>query len=267
METPSITLLNRGRIRCDPNTLIEGHKLATENDPKPVVERVETAVYNLLIEHPEGTLLWDTGSHPEAGSGHWPDAVYDEVYHYDAAERTLPAALGKAGSSIEAIDAVAMSHLHLDHAGGLRHFDGTDIPIYVHRNELNYAYFSAKTDEGSGGYIAADFDHDLNWEIIRGRRAQYFTNVEFVHLPGHTPGLMGLFVDFEESPPLLATSDLVYLQANYEEERPLGAGLLWDREAWRDSIQRAKQLEQRHGAFVLYGHDAERVEEFTDTFS
>jgi glyoxylase-like metal-dependent hydrolase (beta-lactamase superfamily II) len=43
-----------------------------------------------------------------------------------------------------------MGHLHLDHAGGLTYFKGTDVPIWVHELELKHAYFSVltKTDLG-----------------------------------------------------------------------------------------------------------------------
>jgi glyoxylase-like metal-dependent hydrolase (beta-lactamase superfamily II) len=44
-----------------------------------------------------------------------------------------------------------MGHLHLDHAGGLTYFKGTDVPIWVHELELKHAYFSVltKTDLGA----------------------------------------------------------------------------------------------------------------------
>jgi glyoxylase-like metal-dependent hydrolase (beta-lactamase superfamily II) len=44
-----------------------------------------------------------------------------------------------------------MGHLHLDHAGGLSYFKGTDVPIWVHELELKHAYFSVltKTDLGT----------------------------------------------------------------------------------------------------------------------
>jgi metal-dependent hydrolase (beta-lactamase superfamily II) len=29
-----------------------------------------------------------------------------------------------------------LGHLYLDHAGGLEHFMGTDVPIYVHEEEF-----------------------------------------------------------------------------------------------------------------------------------
>ncbi len=41
-----------------------------------------------------------------------------------------------------------------------------DVPVYVHEEELKYAYYSVKTDEGSDAYVLDDFDHDLDWQVV-----------------------------------------------------------------------------------------------------
>jgi glyoxylase-like metal-dependent hydrolase (beta-lactamase superfamily II) len=55
------------------------------------------------------------------------------------------------GNDIKDIKAVIMGHMHLDHAGGLEHFRGTDVPIYIHELELKHAFFAvaSKSDFGS----------------------------------------------------------------------------------------------------------------------
>ena len=47
---------------------------------------------------------------------------------------------------------------------------------------------------------------------------------------------------------------------NYEDERPPGAGLLWDRQAWQASIRECKAIERRHDAEVVFGHDPDQHE-------
>jgi hypothetical protein len=75
--------LDRGRIENDLNYPLEGAVTATASNPNPDAVRVEGVVFNLLIETPEGTLLWDTGSNPGAGDGNWPDEVYEAFTHHD----------------------------------------------------------------------------------------------------------------------------------------------------------------------------------------
>lgn len=252
----TINLVERGHIRADLNHIVEGFSTGTAEKPDPQTVMSEGPVYNLVIEHPEATILWDTGSHPDAGDGYWPAELYAAFEHYDADEHVLADDLTEAGYSIEEIDAVIQSHLHLDHAGGLHHFAGTDVPIFVHQAELKHAYYSAKTEEGSDAYVATDFDHDLNWRIIHRETETHFDGIEFLHLPGHTPGLLGLQVQLPEQTVLIA-GDEAYMRVNYDQERPLGAGLLWDKRAWYESLRWLKERERRHDAVVVCGHDAQ----------
>jgi len=151
-----------------------------------------------------------------------------------------------------------MSHLHLDHAGGLSNFAGTGVPIYVHREELPFAYYSATTDEGSIAYLASDFDHDLNWEIVHGDSYHLTDGVELLHLPGHTPGLLGALVE-RAGDPLLVVGDEAYVEANYEGS-PMATSLLADSTAWRESLARCRDIQRETDADVLLGHDLEVFE-------
>ena len=152
----------------------------------------------------------------------------------------------------------------MDHAGGLHHFDGTDTPVFVHEDELKFAYYSAVTREGSAGYVRADFDHDLNWRVVHREREQHFEDLEFIRLRGHSPGLMGLRVHLDGYGTLLFTSDIVEVAANYERSHPPGPGILWDRGHWYESLRTLQDIERRHDAEVIYGHEKDQLGTITD---
>lgn len=46
-----------------------------------------------------------------------------------------------------------MGHSHLDHAGGPEHFIGTDVPIYVHKEEFKHACWAVRTEADLGVYL------------------------------------------------------------------------------------------------------------------
>jgi N-acyl homoserine lactone hydrolase len=263
MIDATIDVVDRGSLKCDQNYMIEGQTLGTYDEPNPETDYTEIPVWNLVIDHPEGTILWDTGSHHGALDGHWPEGLSQAFYPHDAHEHWLDDDLEAAGYSIDDIDAVFQTHLHLDHAGGLEFFDGTDVPVFVHEEELKFAYYSAKTDEGSAAYILEDFDHDLNWQVVHRDRERHFEGVEFVRFPGHTPGLMGTVIHLD-SGTVVFTGDQVYQSTNYEDEAPLGAGLLWGKTEWFDSLQRIKSIERRHDAEIVYGHGPAQFEAIRD---
>jgi glyoxylase-like metal-dependent hydrolase (beta-lactamase superfamily II) len=264
MVAADIHVLDRGRLRMDANFRAEGAVVATAAEPNPDLAFEAIPVYNLLIEHPEATILVDTGSHHDAADGHWPPELYAAFPHEDAAERRLDDCLAEVGFGVADVDCVVQTHLHLDHAGGLEFFGGTDTPIYVHEAELPHAYYAAKTDEAGDGYLAADFDHDLNWTVVHGERTQYFEDVEFLHLPGHTPGQMGLVVEHDDAGTLAFASDHLETARNYREEVPPGPGLLWGRTEWFESLWKLKDLVRRRDATVIYGHDSDQFAAIRD---
>jgi glyoxylase-like metal-dependent hydrolase (beta-lactamase superfamily II) len=263
MVDASVRLLDRGRVVADAGYVVDGYTMGGATDPNPDHEMREFVVWSAVVDHPEGTFLWDTGSNPRAGRGYWPAPLYDAFEHVDAEEHSLETDLAAAGYSLSDVDAVVMSHLHLDHAGGLAAFDGTGVPVYVHEEELKFAYYSAKTTEGSVAYLASDFDHDLNWRVVHRHRRTLAEDFELLHLPGHTPGVMGARIDLPDGTILIA-GDECYVRENYVDEVPLGPGLVWSERDWFDSLRTLKELERRTGADLLYGHDRDQFESFGD---
>ena len=253
MADIELSFIDRGRVMADRSFVVDGTSVATASNRDPDHVYEEYVVWNLVVDTPDQTVLWDTGSHPEAGDGYWPEPLYEAFAHVDAAEHTLEDDLAAAGYDLGDIDAVVMSHLHLDHAGGLRQFAGTDVPIHVHRKELPYAYYSANTDEGSIAYLASDFDHELNWSVVHGDSYRLTEGVKLLHLPGHTPGLLGALVE-RPGDPLLVVGDEAYVEANYQGQS-MATSLLWNNGAWRESLARCRDIQRDTGAEVLLGHD------------
>lgn len=91
-------------------------------------------MYVVLIDHPsEGLILWETGcgrDYPEIWGMPVADIFARSRYE---PEQELDAAIAKVGYSIDNVKHVIMGHLHLDHAGGLVHWIGKDVPIWVHK--------------------------------------------------------------------------------------------------------------------------------------
>jgi glyoxylase-like metal-dependent hydrolase (beta-lactamase superfamily II) len=106
---------------------------------------------SVLIEPPEdGLFLYETGAgkdYPEVWGPQLAD-IFARREHSEGLE--LPAAIKKTGHDIKDVMGVIIGHLHLDHAGGLEYFRGTDVPIHVHEIELKNAFYSvaAKVDVG-----------------------------------------------------------------------------------------------------------------------
>lgn len=255
-----ITLLDLGRSEADEGFMIRGRNASTVSNPCPRHERRDGAIIAAVIEHPlAGPLLFETGA--AEGAHSWapelrdlfPLTTYDERHHLDVA-------LENAGYSLSDIRGIILGHLHLDHAGGLEKFRGSDIPIWAHEEEIKTAYFAIATNEDEGAYLQGDLDLNLNWQPIQRDELELFDGLTLRHMPGHTPGLMTLQVETVNSGHFMFTSDLYHLRDLYEQD--LAPGWLGrDSHGWFRSHRWMKHLARRYDATMVFGHDATVLDE------
>lgn len=178
--------------------------------PKPLWERripadernrIPLGMRCLLVEHPDGLVLIDTGV------GNKEDAKFLDIYGIEADvpghRSMLDAALAAAGFSAGDVRVVINTHLHFDHAGGNTMLDaaGAVAPAFpnarylVHAGELGYA---THTNERT----AASY-FPRNWEPLRATgqlevvdgSADLVPGIRYRHTPGHTPFHQSVVVD------------------------------------------------------------------------
>jgi glyoxylase-like metal-dependent hydrolase (beta-lactamase superfamily II) len=258
LPSSAITLLDLGALRADDGWFVRGANAATAGDPSPSSHALrELALISVAIAHPQaGLLLYDVGIPPEPEL--WdqtPEAVFPTVHRTDA--HRLDHALAAAGYQLDDVAGVITSHLHGDHAGGLRHFTSSDVPIWVHHRELEHALFVVATGQDPGSYGAAYLDLGLNWQPVHGDVVELFPGLELHHLPGHSPGLTGLLVERADDVPLFFVND----QFPFADSRG-AAGQGWvtrDDHAWHASARHVERVVASRGAELVYGHDPHRL--------
>jgi glyoxylase-like metal-dependent hydrolase (beta-lactamase superfamily II) len=109
----------------------------------PPQERVREPVPAVLLECDGGWLLLDTGFNTGPGE-------------------PLEEALDAAGIAMHDIHAVAVSRLHVDHAGDLKHFAGR-VPVHVQRAGLAYG-LSGRPEAERNAIFRIDFDDPrIDW--------------------------------------------------------------------------------------------------------
>ena len=109
-------------------------------------EYLREPVPGVLLQCDGGWLLLDTGFNTALIT----DPQLRRRFHGDPAVRPvlpgpgepLEEALDAAGIEMPEIYAVAVSHLHNDHAGGLKHFAGR-VPVHLQRAELDFGLSGA----------------------------------------------------------------------------------------------------------------------------
>ena len=163
-------------------------------------------------------------------------------------EHELITQLGKAGVQPHDVQHVLLSHLHVDHAGNLRHF--RHARIYVQHDELEHAL----SDRASGAYVKEDYSiPGLDWQTVRGDW-EFMPGLEGWYTPGHTPGHQSFRVTLPHTGSLILVADVGDLQENFEHE--ILPGATTNDKAALESIQRLNRA-AREGDWLVLGHDPE----------
>jgi glyoxylase-like metal-dependent hydrolase (beta-lactamase superfamily II) len=163
-------------------------------------------VLSYVIEHPDGLLLWDTGISPEWPS-EWLDAWQILI---DLSEITpevcLLSRLKADGLGPEDFRYVVQSHLHADHAGGLRIFQSAGAEIIVQEAEYRHV---ESLREPQRFWVPADFDllHEVKPPTLVAGDEELMRGVRLIHLPGHSPGSMALLVELDHTGWVALTGD------------------------------------------------------------
>ena len=160
-------------------------------------------------------------------------------------------ALAEHGLVPSDIAVAAISHLHFDHSGGLRHLAAAGAEVCIQRSELAFAMHEARREDA---YLRDDYDDPaIRWRLLDGD-AVIAPGVDAVFTPGHTPGHMSYRVTTPERSWLFAM-DAIDLQAGIDLDRVVGT---WAREqdapAVRTSHDRLTALARAEGALLVAGH-------------
>jgi glyoxylase-like metal-dependent hydrolase (beta-lactamase superfamily II) len=213
-------------------------------------------VMSILVAHPRGRLLFDTGIHAQTrvdpigrmGAERARRLVVKSTDGEDVVSQLALLGLGP-----DDVRYVANSHLHFDHCGGNEFFPGST--FLVQKAELE----AARRPGFAPGYNPSpiDFDHPLDYRMVDGEH-DVFGDGRVLLFPtfGHTPGHQSLRVRVGRGADVVCAADACYTRENMD--RDVLPRILWDGAIMRESLATLRRLRDRAGATLLYGHDPEQ---------
>ena len=217
----------------------------------------------ILIQHPTlGNILYDTGNSPEHLAVYTREMLDDYPIVRCVSIRE---ALAEKGLTPGDIDHLIISHLHFDHAGGMKDFIGTEAikHVIVAEEDLKNAYLSVMTGHG-GAYIRSLFDVEgVCFAPIR-ETTKLADDLTLFIQASHTPGVIGMILKTEHSGVIITTSDTVYTAESFRRELPPGGKINKTTKEFHDNLALIKEMQKEYDAQLLFGHDFDQIVEWSE---
>jgi N-acyl homoserine lactone hydrolase len=224
-----------------------------------------------VIEHEKGLVLFDAGQDRRAviDPAYFPGGMVGHVYRRLAKldlneEDTVTAQLRGLGYDIADVRIVILSHLHLDHIGGLR-----ELPKSTQILASSIELAEVERQSAAVGSLLRSYTQipGLNWTPItpspsNDESIAPFTDAHDVlgdgsllllPTPGHTAGSTSLLLRSAGLPSMLFVGDLAYDADLLAADRVPGVG---NRTVLHETTNRVNQLAATHpGMQILAAHD------------
>ncbi len=257
MAPTRLHILNNGAMHCDLTWLLlkPGRNIRPRQEKDHPIEWYEASTYTVLVETPEGRLLWDT-SCPRDWEQRWEPTGLQDFFPYDnvTEDQYLDARLKQLGVELGSIDYAVLSHLHFDHAGNVNMLAGQGPRMICHEKEKEFAFgFDGLF---TGAHLKTDYEN-VDFETVSGD-TEILPGVTLLETPGHTPGQMSMKVDLPESGSMIFTSDAVYMGDSYGPPA-VAAAIVNDMSAFYASVEKVRSIAEKSDATVVFGHDSEQM--------
>jgi glyoxylase-like metal-dependent hydrolase (beta-lactamase superfamily II) len=265
-----IHAIQTGRVRIK-QAQIEGHGHGLARQLQPMLSRQWaewTPVLAFAIEHPEGVVVVDTGSAAHLKSLPRWHPYFQLCVRFDIEpEQEIGPQLQSLGIGASDVKTVVLTHLHIDHDGGLGHFPYGR--ILADRDEI------ARTAGIAGaiqGYLPQRWPRwfepqPLAWQpsrlgpFIRSAPLTEAGDVIAVPTPGHTPSHLSVIVR-DEGGQIFLAGDASYLESTML--RCAVDGVSSDERVARATLGDIRKLCAQSPTVYLPAHDPHAAERLRD---
>lgn len=260
-----IHVLHTGKVIVDealPFSNVSRNPIAWTGMFRGKKHQVVLPVSVYLIEHPKGLILIDTGWHADNRINQKKNLAFQyPVNKADLSEgQAIHEQLKHLGYDVKDIDYILMSHMHCDHADGLRHVkEAKNIllskPEYkaIKKDKMHYLSHEWK------GVKLSTFDFNYTNIGPKGYSFDLFSDgtVQMVWCPGHSKGLCSTIIKQENGNDfVLLASDVGYASNSWRKN--ILPGVVVDKKDAQESLDWVRYTAQDENCIeAIANHDTE----------
>jgi len=200
-----------------------------------------------VVEHEKGRLLWDGGLPSKTADvdGWQGEGMLARL------DRTFSEQLPAIGLDMSSFDNVAFSHMHFDHVGIANEVSGAT--LIIQKTEYDAAFADEVTVPGVDPTLYDNLK-DAERILIEGDYDVFGDGrVRIISAPGHTPGHQVLFIDLENTGPVVLSGDLYHFAISRQDRRVPGFNV--DKDMTLASMDRVEALVEETGAALWIEHE------------
>jgi glyoxylase-like metal-dependent hydrolase (beta-lactamase superfamily II) len=229
-------------------------------------------IWVMIIEHPEGVFVIDTGENANVNDrgyfrssgiiANWFDTTQFKFQVKQSEE--IGGQLNDLNIPIEKVKAVVLTHLHLDHADGLKYFPDTEIIVNKKEWEKPFGHLPKLYPSWFKPTLTELNEHDETFEHL-----QYLTKAKdilLIETPGHTFHHCSVLFKTDEVCIFFA-ADICYTQQQLLEDKYSGTNA--SPKLAKDTYERVKRFVQKNKTIFIPSHDndaATRLKELKPVF-
>lgn len=240
-----VYLLENGSLAMDKTFITWNHGHGTE---------VRFPVYAILIDHPKGKILVDTGFDKA-----WVERYLPFEKPHQSPEQTIDGQLRLLGLTPDDIDYVVNSHLHMDHCGANKLFPNAQ--FVMTKTELRHAFVPDPWER-------LGYDRELvdipgaKMELLElnGYDYELVPGVTLIDTPGHSSGHLSVVVKLGSQQPMVFPIDVAWTKENLEHRRLMG--LHTDPQELLHSMMKIQNIAEKVGGKIFYSHDPEEYKTY-----
>jgi len=152
---------------------------------------------------------------------------------------------------LHGLDAVVLSHMHFDHVGVANEVEGAT--LIIQKPEYDAAFAESVVTPGFEPALYSKLK-DAKRVMIEGDRDVFGDGrVRIISAPGHTPGHQVLYVDLENTGPIVLSGDLYHFAVSREKRRVPSFNV--DADQSLKSMKRVESLLEETGAELWIEHE------------
>lgn len=221
----------------------------------------------ILISHPEGDILIDTGLGEKIDEQFEENGFFDQQLFSYTDHNPAIRQLKQAEYDLSRLKRIVPTHLHWDHASGIEDFPG--VPLWVQKAEYEQAMAGT-----APAFLHSQMDADtVNWKFIELAQNKYEgfeksldvygdDSVVLVDISGHSAGQVGIFLTISSGQRYFFIGDTTWTIKGVVDnaERPAFLSWLvqfnWNDEKNLSQIQAVHDLKNRRPDItVVPAHD------------